>query len=796
MIVEEYDDCFERFLEDKGNEEKYSDLLPELSLPIISWKQGFIEERDLSTSFDNFQRDIQFINKLGSGMFGNVHKALFKNQIVAVKTLSEDNPTKDDLISFCKEVGILSSLKHPNIVQLLYFYPKPMSIITEFIEGGDLQNQMKFPSKFNWKIIAKIALDISIGLSYMHCLNPPILHCDLKTANILVVDIEANHPNLAVKIADVGCARLANHLGEGGSNDLQTELLGFIEILNDIYECAKIYYSPVPPVFESIFKSLKDLHLPSPIFHTISQRFLLIVEGKVDFKCENFTDKMKIKESLIAGLQQNNNNKREVIKQLKKLKLTTSNENSILLSDDLLKVIEKLLKKSIKEGDNDYFFKIIQYTKIDLNYTLTSLSLSSHRSQKCKLLHLVIRYGKLTILNRMINEGAIIHFISSIFPSPIQVAIYYNHPNLISFFSDSLSLNQINFDGHSAFTLAVEMGRFDCIRELLRLSVSPTTGVNSSSSSFPSFNPLKLALKLKNNNNNNNNNKNNNNKLDKRNNNNNNLNTNLNSGSNNNININNNNSNNNSSKISLLKKFRREKVKENSNENNNLNRSNNSPEIEEYEYQIGINEDRDNICKLLLESGAEFPSQNLDNNQKNYLNLLIVELFFYFSNSNVARHSINQIYCYLNTAPEEDLLFISERVMILMMEKYAKSKLVRIFTSRDSIILPNTITHSFTSYEEKFQTKIQFLNVNNYSQSISLIVPFNNKISIQFRKINFKIKARLTKSISCSIEIYSIEKKMNNLVVIVEVEDLEREKLQYYLLPVILKCSDELLQLN
>ena len=49
-----------------------------------------------------------------------------------------------------------------------------------------------------------MALEIAKGVNYLHSFNPPILHRDLKSLNILL------NKNLEVKIADFGWARLRN----------------------------------------------------------------------------------------------------------------------------------------------------------------------------------------------------------------------------------------------------------------------------------------------------------------------------------------------------------------------------------------------------------------------------------------------------------------------------------------------------------------------------------------------------------------------------------------------------------
>lgn len=53
----------------------------------------------------------------------------------------------------------------------------------------------------------RIAYQVAVGMSYLHSRNPPIVHRDLKSANILLDD------HYHVRIADFGLSRI---LEEGG----------------------------------------------------------------------------------------------------------------------------------------------------------------------------------------------------------------------------------------------------------------------------------------------------------------------------------------------------------------------------------------------------------------------------------------------------------------------------------------------------------------------------------------------------------------------------------------------------
>ncbi len=81
----------------------------------------------------NFE-EIQFLEKIGRGNFGEVYKAQWRGTIVAVKktkvpkTHSEEE-RQDFMKDFEKEAGIISQLRHPNIVQV---FVTNNIVLTEF----------------------------------------------------------------------------------------------------------------------------------------------------------------------------------------------------------------------------------------------------------------------------------------------------------------------------------------------------------------------------------------------------------------------------------------------------------------------------------------------------------------------------------------------------------------------------------------------------------------------------------------------------------------------------------------
>lgn len=71
-----------------------------------------------------FLQEYEIIEKLGEGAFGKVYKAKEKssNRIVAIKQIIEGEDSFGGIsTTTLRELSILSTLKHPNIIKYLFF---------------------------------------------------------------------------------------------------------------------------------------------------------------------------------------------------------------------------------------------------------------------------------------------------------------------------------------------------------------------------------------------------------------------------------------------------------------------------------------------------------------------------------------------------------------------------------------------------------------------------------------------------------------------------------------------------
>ncbi|KAJ4808504.1 Leucine-rich repeat transmembrane protein kinase [Rhynchospora pubera] len=164
------------------------------------------ELEDATRSFDPS-------NKIGEGGFGPVYKGVLADgTTVAVKQLSAKS--RQGNREFLNEIGIISTLRHPNLVRLFgcCMEGNQLLLIYEFMEnnslGRALFGQVEHQLKLDWNMRYNICIGIARGLAYLHEESTlRIVHRDIKPTNILL------DKNLNPKISDFGLAKLTDESG-------------------------------------------------------------------------------------------------------------------------------------------------------------------------------------------------------------------------------------------------------------------------------------------------------------------------------------------------------------------------------------------------------------------------------------------------------------------------------------------------------------------------------------------------------------------------------------------------------
>jgi hypothetical protein len=157
--------------------------------------------------------ELKFGHRVGRGSYSTVYQGCYKETVVAIKVMHDATA----VTHFQKEVAILKHLRHPNIIQYMgsCIDPPHLCIVSEFEPNGSLYkllHKTATPLTLDNKIM--IALGTALGMNYLHQRRTPIIHGDLKSANLLV------RTDYHVRICDFGLSTTSDSRGlseQGGT---------------------------------------------------------------------------------------------------------------------------------------------------------------------------------------------------------------------------------------------------------------------------------------------------------------------------------------------------------------------------------------------------------------------------------------------------------------------------------------------------------------------------------------------------------------------------------------------------
>ena len=151
---------------------------------------------------------------LGRGSYGQVLEVDWHGTICAAKNVHDIfldgvSPAESRRVisDFERECQTWSQLRHPNVVQLLgVYFKKGSSAPILVLEKMDttLSGYLDRHSKEKFPILHKLSVlrQVAQALSYLHHQNPPLVHHDLSTNNILLCEW-----SFQAKITDFGMTR-------------------------------------------------------------------------------------------------------------------------------------------------------------------------------------------------------------------------------------------------------------------------------------------------------------------------------------------------------------------------------------------------------------------------------------------------------------------------------------------------------------------------------------------------------------------------------------------------------------
>ena len=163
--------------------------------------------------------------RIGAGSYGSVEEVAVPGSICAAKKIHDIFLDRSEIpaaeirratAQFVRECQLMSTLRHPNIVQFLgvAFFPSsrlPALVMERLLTSlhdlldpeTDPPPPPNTPKPFlPLSLKCSILHNVACGLAYLHERSPPVIHRDLSARNVLL------NSEMVAKIVDLGVARI------------------------------------------------------------------------------------------------------------------------------------------------------------------------------------------------------------------------------------------------------------------------------------------------------------------------------------------------------------------------------------------------------------------------------------------------------------------------------------------------------------------------------------------------------------------------------------------------------------
>lgn len=256
------------------------------------------------------QDKYRVISEIGRGGMSIVYKARHEmmDKQVAIKMLQQGLMGDQTSIKrFQQEAQAASCLAHQNVITIFDFGVSPTGqpyLVMDFLEGQSLADVIKAQNHISQRRAASIFIQACDALEHAH--QKGVLHRDLKSSNIMLVDYDSN-PDF-VKVVDFGIAKLMPNSGKQQQNLTATgeifgspiymspeQCLGLtLDARSDIYSMGTMLYEALtgqPPLLGANIIDTMQMHVESVPARPSKIRSDLQISGPLEMICVRALEK-------------------------------------------------------------------------------------------------------------------------------------------------------------------------------------------------------------------------------------------------------------------------------------------------------------------------------------------------------------------------------------------------------------------------------------------------------------------------------------------------------------------------
>ena len=134
-----------------------------------------------------FNDSYAILDVIGKGGFGEVFSAWHTrlNEKVVLKKVASDQSSS---VSGKHEVELLKRVKHMYLPKIYDVFDTnhALYLVTDFVPGRSFADYLKEGRKFDQKYVLIWAKQLADAVGYLHNMQPPIIHSDIKPGNIML----------------------------------------------------------------------------------------------------------------------------------------------------------------------------------------------------------------------------------------------------------------------------------------------------------------------------------------------------------------------------------------------------------------------------------------------------------------------------------------------------------------------------------------------------------------------------------------------------------------------------------